>query len=40
VLLDAQQEAARELQILFELCVSRGIIQRQDYLERLQREDS
>ena len=38
-LLDAQQAAARELQVLFELCVAHGIIQRQEYLERLQRDD-
>ena len=35
----AQQSAARELQVLFELCVAHGIIQRQEYLERLQRDD-
>ena len=34
-LVEAQQEAARELQILFELCLQRGIIQRQEYLERI-----
>lgn len=38
-LLDAQQAAARELQVLFELCVARGIIQRHEYLERLNRDD-
>ncbi len=38
-LLDAQQAAARELQVLFELCVARGIIQRHEYLERLERDD-
>lgn len=38
-LLDAQQSAARELQVLFELCVAHGIIQRQEYLERLQQDD-
>lgn len=36
-LLDAQQAAARELQALFELCVARGLIKRQEYLERLAR---
>jgi hypothetical protein len=34
-LLEAQQAAARELQILFELCVAKGLIKRQEYLERL-----
>ncbi|MFO0725866.1 MAG: hypothetical protein U1E65_18930 [Myxococcota bacterium] len=36
-LVEAQQEAARELQALFELCVQRGIIARQEYLERIGR---
>ena len=36
-LVDAQQAAARELQALFELCVARGLIKRQEYLERLAR---
>jgi type IV pilus assembly protein PilB len=36
-LLDAQQDAARELQLLFELCVDAGLIKRQEYLERLDR---
>lgn len=39
-LLDLQQDSARELQILFELCVARGIIQRAEYLARLERDEA
>jgi type IV pilus assembly protein PilB len=34
---DAQEEAARALRAIFELCVTRGIIRREEYLERLKR---
>ncbi|MCC7386456.1 MAG: hypothetical protein IT384_31750 [Deltaproteobacteria bacterium] len=34
-LLEAQERSARELQALFEACVDRGLIGRQEYLERL-----
>jgi hypothetical protein len=34
---DAQEEAARALRAIFELCVARRIIRREEYLERLQR---
>jgi hypothetical protein len=34
---DAQEEAARALRVIFELCVSRGIIGRDEYLERLKK---
>jgi hypothetical protein len=34
---DAQEEAARALRIIFEICVARGIIGREEYLERLKR---
>lgn len=36
-LLDTQDESARVLRGIFELCVARGIISRQEYLERLRR---
>lgn len=38
-LLEAQQEAARELQILFEMCVARGIVTREEYVARLMRQE-
>lgn len=34
---DAQEEAARVLRVIFELCVQRGIIGREEYMERLKR---
>jgi type IV pilus assembly protein PilB len=34
---DAQEEGARALRAIFELCVARGIIRREEYLERLKR---
>lgn len=34
---DAQEEAARTLRAIFELCVSRGVIGREEYFERLSR---
>lgn len=34
---DAQEEAARALRVIFELCIARGIIRREEYLDRLQR---
>jgi hypothetical protein len=34
---DAQEEAARALRAIFELCVARGIIRREEYLDRLKR---
>jgi hypothetical protein len=35
LLIQAQQNAALELQALFELCVAHGLIERREYLERL-----
>lgn len=37
---DTQEEAARALRAIFELCVSRGIIRREEYLERLKKFDA
>lgn len=34
---EAQQESARALQVIFELCVARGIITKAEYLDRLRR---
>lgn len=36
---DTQEEAARALRAIFELCVARGLIRREEYLERLKRAD-
>ena len=37
-LFESQQEAAHALKIIFELCVARGLITREEYLERLKRQ--
>jgi type IV pilus assembly protein PilB len=37
---ETQEEAARALRAIFELCVSRGIIRREEYLERLKKFDA
>lgn len=37
---EGQQEGARALHAIFELCVARGIITREEYLERLRAADS
>ncbi|MBK6686721.1 MAG: hypothetical protein IPG45_19800 [Deltaproteobacteria bacterium] len=34
---EAQQESARALQVIFELCVARGIITKAEYVDRLRR---
>lgn len=36
---DTQEEAARALRAIFELCVARGLIRREEYLERLKKSE-
>ena len=36
---DTQEEAARALRAIFELCVARGVIRREEYLERLKKSE-
>jgi hypothetical protein len=37
---DTQEEAARALRAIFELCVARGLIRREEYLERLRKAEA